>query len=84
MATQQPNYTAYTVIKRDGADDFWIAIGAAWMHQDGGGFSIMLQALPIPTGDGQCKIVLRPPKAQNEQTQEQPANTKRRETRRDK
>ena len=58
MAAQQPNYTAYTVIKREGQDDFWIAIGGAWMHQDGDGYNVILQALPI---DG--KIVLRPPKA---------------------
>jgi hypothetical protein len=58
MAAQQPNYTAYTVIKREGQDDFWIAIGGAWTHQDGDGYNVILQALPI---DG--KIVLRPSKA---------------------
>jgi len=64
MANQQPNYRAYTVIKRgDGQDDFWLAIGAAFQHQDGDGFNVVLQALPI---DG--KIVLRPPKAGDDQT----------------
>ena len=58
MANQQPTYTAYTVHKREGADDFWTPIGAAFMHQDGEGFNVILRALPI---DG--KIVLRPPKA---------------------
>jgi hypothetical protein len=77
MANQQPTYQAYTVVKREGQDDFWLNIGAAFMHQDGEGFNIVLQALPI-TG----KIVLRPPKAQTEQQHEQAANTKRRETRR--
>ena len=38
--------------------------GAAFQHQDGDGFNIVLQALPI---DG--KIVLRPPKGE-EQTAE--------------
>jgi len=61
MANQQPSYTAYTVSKREGKDDFWIAIGAAFMHTDGDGFNIVLQALPI---DG--KIVLRLPKAQDD------------------
>jgi hypothetical protein len=61
MAAQQPNYTAYTVVKRNGQDDFWIAIGGAWMHQDGDGYNVVLQALPI---DG--KIVLRLPKAPDE------------------
>ena len=59
----QPSYRAYTVVKRgEGQDDFWLAIGAAFPHQSGDGFNIVLQALPIPGPDGQCKIVLRPPK----------------------
>jgi hypothetical protein len=66
---QQPSYTAYTVHKREGKDDFWIAIGAAFMHQDGDGYNIVLQALPL---DG--KIVLRLPK-QNEETTETPNKT---------
>jgi hypothetical protein len=61
-ATTQPAFRAFTVIKREGADDFWLPIGAAFAHQSGGGFNVILQALPIPNGDGQCKIVLRPPK----------------------
>jgi hypothetical protein len=58
MANQQPSYQAYTVVKREGQDDFWLNIGAAFMHQDGDGFNIVLQALPI-----NGKIVLRLPKA---------------------
>lgn len=77
MAAQQPAYTAYTVHKREGKDDFWLAIGAAFMHEDGDGYNIVLQALPI---DG--KVVLRLPKTQNEKQPEQPANNKRRDTRR--
>jgi hypothetical protein len=66
MANQQPAYRAYTVVKREGAEDFWLAIGAAFMHQDGDGYNIVLQALPI---DG--KVVLRLPKGE-EQTSETP------------
>ena len=72
MANAQPAYRAYTVVKREGADDFWLAIGAAFMHQDGDGYNIVLQALPI---DG--KVVLRLPKddqtAQQDQGQTQPS-----------
>jgi hypothetical protein len=60
-AQQQPTYQAYTVVKREGQDDFWLNIGAAFMHQDGDGFNLMLQALPI-----NGKIVLRPPKRESE------------------
>jgi len=61
-STHQPAMRAFTVIKREGQDDFWLPIGAAFAHQSGDGFNVILQALPIPNGDGQCKIVLRPPK----------------------
>jgi hypothetical protein len=65
-ATTQPDFRAFTVIKRgEGQDDFWLPIGAAFAHQSGDGFNVILQALPIPNGDGQCKIVLRPPKAED-------------------
>lgn len=64
MANQQPTHRAYTVIKREGQEDFWLAIGAVFAHQDGDGFNVVLQALPI---DG--KIVLRQPK------DDQPAET---------
>jgi hypothetical protein len=71
MAAQQPSYSAYTVVEREGQDDYWLNIGAAFAHQDGEGFNIMLQALPI-----NGKVVLRPPKASNEQAPEPAANTK--------
>jgi hypothetical protein len=58
MAAQQPTYQAYTVVKREGQDDFWLNIGAAFMHQDGDGFNVVLQALPL-----NGKVVLRPPKS---------------------
>jgi hypothetical protein len=77
MANAQPTHTAYTVIKRDGQDDFWLAIGAAFMHQDGDGFNVLLQALPI-----NGKLVLRPPKVQEEQPAQPRANNKKRDTRR--
>ena len=33
-------------------------LGVAFPHEDGQGFNVMLQALPVPTG-GECKIILR-------------------------
>jgi hypothetical protein len=67
MAAQQPAYRAFTIVKREGQDDFWLPIGAAFPHQSGDGFNVILQALPLPGGDGTCKIVLRPPKDGNDQ-----------------
>jgi hypothetical protein len=66
MASQQPAYRAFTVVKREGQDDFWLPIGAAFAHEKGDGFNVILQALPISDGTGVCKIVLRPPKDADE------------------
>jgi len=65
--THQPAMRAFTVIKREGQDDFWLPIGAAFAHQNGDGFNVILQAMPIPDKEGQCKIVLRPPKSEDDQ-----------------
>lgn len=72
--THQPAMRAFTVIKREGQDDFWLPIGAAFKHTDGEGMNVILQALPIPDGDGQCKIVLRPPKSDDEKQPSQERN----------
>ena len=53
-APRQPTHRAYAVIRREGQDDFWLNMGLVFPHKDGGGFNIMLQALPL---DG--KIVCR-------------------------
>ena len=57
MAERQPNtptHRAYSVIKRDGQDDYWLNLGLVFPHKDGSGFNIILQAFPL---DG--KIVCR-------------------------
>ena len=51
---KQPSHRAYSVIRREGQDDFWLNIGLVFPHKDDGGFNIMLQAFPL---DG--KIVCR-------------------------
>src|ERR1700738_2714393 len=66
-AAQQPAYRAFTIVKREGQDDFWLAIGAAFPHQSGDGFNVILQSLPLPGGDGTWQIVLRLPKDGNDQ-----------------
>jgi hypothetical protein len=51
---KQPTHRAYSVIKREGQDDFWLNLGLVFAHKDGKGLNIMLQAFPL---DG--KIVCR-------------------------
>jgi hypothetical protein len=75
---QQPIYQAYTVVKRDGQDDYWLNIGAAFEHADGNGLNVLLQALPI-----NGKLVLRPPKEVGEQPPSRGHDNKRRSARRE-
>ena len=53
---KQPTHRAYSVIKREGQDDYWLNIGLAFPHKDGKGFNVILQASPLVG-----KIVLREP-----------------------
>jgi hypothetical protein len=47
-------YRVYAIVARPKQDDFWLNIGAAFPHEDGKGFNVILQAHPI--GE---KIVVR-------------------------
>lgn len=53
---KRPDYTAYFVPDREGSP--WRPIGAAWSHDDGEGFNVKLDLLPIAPG----RIVIRKPK----------------------
>ena len=48
-------YRVYSVIQRPKQEDYWLNIGAAFLHEDGKGFNVMLQALPM----GKGKLVVR-------------------------
>ena len=60
-----PTHRAYTVIKREGKEDYWLNLGIVFKHEDGEGFNLLLQALPL---DG--KIVLRTYKEREEEQKE--------------
>lgn len=49
-------YRVYSVIARPKQEDFWLNIGAAFAHDDGQGFNLVLQALPL---HGNGKLVMR-------------------------
>lgn len=58
--SKKPSHYVYTV--REGGDnrqDFWTKIGAAFAHNDGKGFSLLLEALPV---DGRLTIRAAEPK----------------------
>jgi len=48
-------YRVYSIIQRPKQDDYWLNIGVAFPHEDGQGFNVLLQALPL----GEGKLVLR-------------------------
>ena len=58
----KPDFRVYTVIKREGKDDYWLNLGVAFKHEDGEGYNLLLQAMPL---DG--KLVLRTYKDQPEE-----------------
>ena len=54
-----PSHRIYAVTK-EGKQKYWRAIGAAWAHEDGEGYSLKLDYLPLIKD---AQIVLRKPKA---------------------
>jgi hypothetical protein len=78
MAERQPTtptHRAYSVIKREGQDDYWLNLGLAFPHNDGSGFNIILQAFPF---DG--KIVCREI-TEDDAGEQPPAQTRREQPR---
>lgn len=49
-------YRVYSIIERPKQDDYWLNIGVAFPHENGDGFNVILQALPL-SGNG--KLVVR-------------------------
>lgn len=61
-AKKTPALIAFNVKEgRNGGKGFWTRIGAAWAHENGEGFNLQLDMIPL---DG--KVVLRAPKADDE------------------
>jgi len=56
MAEKPQMYRVYSIVPRPKQEDYWLNIGVAFPHDDGQGFNIMLQALPV---HGEGKIVMR-------------------------
>jgi len=59
MSTKHPTHHAY-VVSGDGDRKSWTRIGAAWANKDGGGFNIVLDAIPVSG-----RLTLRTPSAKD-------------------
>jgi uncharacterized protein (DUF736 family) len=55
-SSKRPTHRVYAVTK-NGDRKFWREIGAAWQHQDGEGFNVKLDFLPLNAAE----IVIRKP-----------------------
>ena len=63
MPTQQPAYRAFTVVKREGQDDYWLPIGAAFPHQNGDGLMLSCKRSRSPTATASARSSCVPPRA---------------------
>ena len=54
VTSKSPSHYAYNVRNREGGDNYWIRIGSAGAHNDGNGFNIQIETVPL---DG--RITLR-------------------------
>ena len=63
QTSNRPSHRVYAVTKT-GERSFWREIGAAWSHNDGEGFNLKLDYLPL----NDAEIVIRKPKAELEET----------------
>ena len=54
VTSKSPSHYAYNVRNREGGENYWMRIGSAWAHQDGNGFNIQIETVPL---DG--RITLR-------------------------
>jgi hypothetical protein len=55
--TKTPAFIAWHVAEKSDSKSFWTRIGAAWDHEDGKGFTLQLDLVPVSGG----RIVLRTP-----------------------
>jgi hypothetical protein len=61
QTSKRPSHRVYAVTK-NGDKSFWTEIGAAWSHQDGKGFNVKLDYLPL----NGAEIVIREPRTEGD------------------
>ena len=64
--TETPNRPTHRVyaVKKTGDKSHWTEIGAAWAHQDGKGFNVKLDYLPL----NGAEIVIREPRNEGDRS----------------
>jgi hypothetical protein len=59
--SKRPTHRVYAVTK-NGEKSYWTEISAAWSHQDGKGFNVKLDYLPL----NGAEIVIREPRTEGD------------------
>lgn len=59
------DYYVYQVREGERGKKFWVPLGAAFLHEDGKGLGIELNALPVGAFDG--RLVLRAPRGEEQE-----------------
>jgi len=67
-----PAFVAYHVSDQGRGRKFWTRLGGVWPHKNGEGMTVFVNVLPI---DFDGRIVLMPPKDQDDDGQAEPADT---------
>jgi hypothetical protein len=44
--SKEPTHTVFSVVPREGKDDYWLNLGVVFPHKDGKGFTIFTNAWP--------------------------------------
>ncbi len=58
LKPNRPTHRAYVVKDQKNSDrGRWIEIGAAWVHKDGKGFSLSLDAVPTNSDRIECRMI---------------------------
>ncbi|MGH7488810.1 MAG: hypothetical protein ACREMY_24890 [bacterium] len=68
-------YRVYSIIERPKQDDYWLNIGVAFPHENGDGFNVILQALPLQ-GNGKLVVRAYDPEKHKAEEEEKQANVK--------
>jgi hypothetical protein len=58
VKTNKPTHEVFQVMEISEGKSYWNRIGAAWLHEDGEGLNVTLNAIPL---DG--RIIIRTPKS---------------------
>jgi hypothetical protein len=68
-------YRVYSIIERSKQDDYWLNIGVAFPHDNGDGFNVILQALPLH-GNGKLVVRAYDPEKHKAEEDEKQSNVK--------